>query len=380
MKDRTLAVGPQGGGMIVAVRGVPERRGGLPFLCPVPQPRRSDAQLASRFGQTGVPDRQEVAVRALDNRGIMIVLREQRSIRAFRDPDVRPRPFEVGSVMTGTFGRIGRDLLRDLLPIQRLWRKRQGLARRYRAQNDAEADQPSLVIRQHATTIGRSKKSHQRGMAAAACDAKIARNVANRIGLFARNVRSVPVGTPFFDVAVHVIKSPSVGLSLRHGQGDNFAGLRTVGSGKPTVPHILVKRLRQRVAGVIGRCRVGTAGVFPLGLSRQTIGLALLLAQPFAERCGVVPTHEHDRFIVGFRKAEFAAEVLVMNIELLVLRIGHLGGRYVKRLRDDGLVNRPLIPVACFRAHSEGARLDQDHLHAQRVHEFSVSTRRRRGH
>ena len=74
--------------------------------------------------------------------------------------------------------------------------------------------------------------------------------------------------------------------------------------------------------GPIARFGAAARRVFPLGFGGQAVGVAVLLAEPFAERDGVVPGDVDDGLIVGNIKAGIFPVVLgIAAFEDLLLLI-----------------------------------------------------------
>jgi hypothetical protein len=59
-----------------------------------------------------------------------------------------------------------------------------------------------------------------------------------------------------------------------------------------------------------------------------------------------MPTDENDRLIIGFGKTDFAAELAMLWMELLILGVGHLERTHVEGLTDCDFVNRVFVEVA----------------------------------
>ena len=135
--------------------------------------------------------------------------------------------------------------------------------------------------------------------------------------------------------------------------------------------------IRQFVSGIENRRRPGAAGILPLRLGRQAVGLAFLLREPLAELDRFVPTDPAGRFV------RQALAFAILRIELPVLFDGDLGGTDEERFGDLYLMHGLLIPVrpirllgmffhiiVCLRpvlAHRERAGLDGHELHADGV-------------
>ena len=185
-----------------------------------------------------------------------------------------------------------------------------------------------------------------------------------RIGVLSGLVGTIPITAPFGEVAMHVVKAPSIRRTLCHPQHGLvlFCCRRhVVGNGKPirrqfqrcrlrtnrqvfrrsfTVRKVIVpgeqlrvskprkprqKTIRQFVSGIENRRRPGAAGILPLRLGRQAVGLAFLLREPLAELDRFVPTDPVGRFVGQ------ALAFAILRIELPILLYRHLGGSDVKR-------------------------------------------------
>ncbi len=184
---------------------------------------------------------------------------------------------------------------------------------------------------------------------------EIAIRAARRVGLPGRRIGAVPILAPFLDVAECVVESPRIRrrLAYRHRYFVLWtAEVRAAG--------VLEKCGGQRVSGPEQLGGAGARGVLPFGLRRQTVRQAFLFRQPVAERFRVVPTHEHDGFVVLFRKTVLAAQRAMRRIELLILRVGYLEHARVKCVADAHPVHGFLVVVAVtepFRGDMKPARV-----------------------
>ncbi len=146
---------------------------------------------------------------------------------------------------------------------------------------------------------------------------------------------------------MHVEKTPGIWHSPTDRKRHRLSVLTaTCRIGKPAHPSVLAKLLWQDWAGVVGSSSAGTAGILPLGLGRQTVGLAFLFREPFAELDRLVPAHKNYCLVVLFGKTEFAAKLAVFGIELLVLGISDLSRGDAERLCYAHNVGGSLVPIA----------------------------------
>ena len=76
VKERALAVTPDGRCVIVAVRDIPEQIGLVPGISPLPQTAGSNRVFAAPLLDGRVPDGQQVTVWAPGNSRTVVVLRE----------------------------------------------------------------------------------------------------------------------------------------------------------------------------------------------------------------------------------------------------------------------------------------------------------------
>src|SRR5580692_3897584 len=104
------------------------------------------------------------------------------------------------------------------------------------------------------------------------------------------------IEAPLHDVAVHVVQAPGVRLL-----GADFVGrallVQFIG-GILAVPGVIVE-FGRIVAETVSGLAAGAAGVFPLGLGRQAVGLAGLLREPFAIPHGRVVRHADGRVLLA---------------------------------------------------------------------------------
>ena len=168
-------------------------------------------------------------------------------------------------------------------------------------------------------------------------------------GRFAVVVRAIPIRAPLPGVAVHVVESEGVGLELAHRSREHVA---VAGLDRPFPVRELrlgrrvghVRHLGQRlgiVAAVIPCFRSGPAGVFPLGLGRQPVGLAFLAAEPLAEGHRVVPAYVHHRVLVGLLETRVPPGILLVEPELFLLGVPALGPRIIALLRVRFVARSP---------------------------------------
>src|SRR5262249_52654345 len=93
--EERAPVAPEPRRMIGPGRGIPEGRGRVPLLLAPAEAAGSDAELPAALRDGGVPDCQQVAVRALGDTRVVVVLREERSHGTGRDLHVLARTAEV---------------------------------------------------------------------------------------------------------------------------------------------------------------------------------------------------------------------------------------------------------------------------------------------
>ena len=123
-----------------------------------------------------------------------------------------------------------------------------------------------------------------------------------RVGVFA-----VPVGSPFPDIAQHVVQAKGIGPKTSHGRGEGMAVVAAQGPVLPARPEhsgVGVERVggSQQALGIVAAgiagVGAGPAGVFPLGFCGQAVAHAFLLAQPGGQGHGVVPGDIEDRVCI----------------------------------------------------------------------------------
>ena len=79
-----------------------------------------------------------------------------------------------------------------------------------------------LIIRNHCHSIARTQVFIRRIMTAATCYPDITSSSTCRIVLLARQIRAIPVQTPFFHIPVHITKSECIRWCLPYLQRDRF--------------------------------------------------------------------------------------------------------------------------------------------------------------
>ena len=193
------------------------------------------------------------------------------------------------------------------------------------------------------------------------------------VNILASRVEAVPVVAPFLNVAVHIVQTPCI--RRRRGNLKRWAidpallldlAVLVALLLLPQCIHdidgryeqlVLVENPIQVIASVILAGGAGPAGVFPFGLGRQTVGPTFFLGQPLTELHRIVPTDKDNRLIVFLRKVVSTAIFFMRRVELLVLGIGHLGGRHMETPGDIDPVNRTFVVVAALSlAYHKGAR------------------------
>jgi len=108
--------------------------------------------------------------------------------------------------------------LRNVSRIERRRRGREHFAARAFAEHHAKSGLFAARFRQPGTPIGRAQEAGLDRVAPAADDTEVTIAAAERVGLLARLVWSIPVRTPLGNVAVHVEKTPCIRRCLRHSQ------------------------------------------------------------------------------------------------------------------------------------------------------------------
>ena len=259
-------------------------------------------------------------------------------------------------------------------------------------------------------------------MMTAAKHAAVAVGTTERIGLRGALIRPVPIEAPLGDIAVHVVQAPDIRSLFCDAQRTRTAGSRFLrrmiqaedlallqrrrgglARGAPVIlarhwagrkvdsaivilAEPLLVSIRQRVAGVEERRCARAAGILPLRLRRQAVGLALLLRKPRAERHRPLPRHAADGVVIRWlrlRVARFEA-----GFELPILRDRDLGHAHQKRPRDRDLMGGLFVEVdpagilvhlahplrsevvdqgRSVLPHRERPRLDAHELHAEGV-------------
>ena len=146
---------------------------------------------------------------------------------------------------------------------------------------------------------------------------------------------------------MHVVEPEGIGRGLAHFRAHPLMG---------AVGRLLFLHLgRKGIARRISRSGPCAAGILPLRLCRQTVGLSCLLGEPLAVSDSIVPCDvDHGHVVL---EGEFVRTALtnrfVRRIKALVLEIGNLSCAHPEG-RKRNLVGRSLIVVlsrSAFRAH-----------------------------
>ena len=131
-------------------------------------------------------------------------------------------------------------------------------------------------------------------MASTPRNPEVPRFVANRILLLPFLVRPVPVQDPLFDIAMDIEEAPGVWRCLSNHQRHHVD--LWLSKGGSTL--ILMELLRKTQSGKIRFLGSCPGCIFPLSLSRQSIGQALFFRKTLTEFPGLCPAHKNDSFIV----------------------------------------------------------------------------------
>ena len=222
-----------------------------------------------------------------------------------------------------------------------------------------EPDQPVAFLRQGGRPVGRPEIVGLGRVTAAARDPEVAFRGADRVARVALEVRAVPVQAPLLDVAVHVVQTPWVGGGAADVQRDDVVAGAARRVGEPGAALVLCHP-RRRPISAPERCRgAGPARVLPLRLGGQTEFGALALRQPAAVGGGVMPAHEHHRFVVIRREPQLAAQFPVPRVEHLILCVGDLALGNGERSGDGNAVHGHLVEIAVAEAGGRQQRVGQ---------------------
>ena len=302
VEDRSVTVPPDFRRVIVHVLCIPERRCRVPFLRTEPQTGRRVRRGEIGFAERGKPHREQVSVRALGDRGAVILADEHGADGARRNTHKQLRSLEERRVAGGR--RRLEHGLTYALRILRRRRYRQRLSFRQIALDDAKPDALAGRVLRPRAAIRRAQETDHRGMMTAAKHAAVAVHAPDRIGLRGALKGPVPVEAPLGDIAMHVVQAPGIRSLLCDAQRTRAAGSRFLrrmiqtedltllqrrrgglARGAPVIlarhwagrkvdPAIvilaepLLVSIRQRVAGVEERRRARAASILPLSLGR----------------------------------------------------------------------------------------------------------------
>lgn len=136
--------------------------------------------------------------------------------------------------------------------------------------NDPESDEGVAVVRFYKIAVQRSRVA---GTVAPASAARHARGTGGRplrivAGTFAVVLLSIQIGTPFPNIARHIVDAQIVGLF----SADDLR----LASGISTIPGVITKGRFIACPCPFLRLSAAAGGIFPLGLSWQTIFFAAL--------------------------------------------------------------------------------------------------------
>ncbi len=165
-------------------------------------------------------------------------------------------------------------------------------------------------------------------------------------------IRQISVGAPLRDIAVHIMKTPLIGLFPAH----RMQSARAVAGVPPHVVELACSGKWQMVAGA--------AGVFPLGLGGQSVEPTIRRTQPLAEGHRVAPGHPVHRQPRIFR----AGNGRQATHNATVLTASHLRSAEPERLGDvdemyDFIQSESRFVVVTAHAESPGRHSNE--LHAQ---------------
>ena len=103
---------------------------------------------------------------------------------------------------------------------------------------------------------------------------------------------------PLIHIAMHVVEAPGIGREAGH--LDGLVAEAALGAICIAIIAIVIGQLRaDRFAAIKRRGAAGAAGVFPLRLTRQSVGASRALAEPGAKLDRIKPTHPLHRSLVG---------------------------------------------------------------------------------
>src|SRR5262249_27884362 len=149
----------------------------------------------------------------------------------------------------------------------------------------------------------------------------------------------------------------------------------------PAIPGICAQILLVVPKAVDG-LRSGAATVLPLSFCRQSVLLTLLLAEPVAKCCRIIPAHTADRVIIRLLAGRFLATArhagfFRIGLKLLCLyKLPKLAHSYFVNAHVKGLCQDDFVLWLCrliqpdhlvVRPHEKLSRWDHFQLHANRI-------------
>jgi hypothetical protein len=124
--------------------------------------------------------------------------------------------------------------LDDVLLMKGLRRNRQRLGLRKFCNHEPETDIPVPCFGQRCEAICRTKSIDRRIVTAAPGNAEFAIDITCRIDLKTSFTRAILVQAPFLDIAVHIVKPPTIG------RGSTYSKRDTLGTRPPQFPTVIL--------------------------------------------------------------------------------------------------------------------------------------------
>ena len=172
-----------------------------------------------------------------------------------------------------------------------------------------------FILRKHGHTVRTPQILDRRMMTSATSYTIHAGIWPFRVCLIIGCIRCIPVQTPFFYIAMHIIKSESVRRSLSYLQGNWF-----IVSGNHLIPAHGFRQIISCIIIGIGTC---PTSVFPFRFGRQTVGLPFFFTQPITEIHRILISDIHHCIIIVYRNSIFSPQSLMFRTELFKLRVCH---------------------------------------------------------